>query len=637
MADGRQHTPVTHRLAVLATLGGRDGHGDPVLVGPRDTPAHGEGAHALRANARTASDQQRVDAAAAAYEAARLQVEGLSAQVDRLATNADQAEARRAGCASRSPTRTAACCTRSATSSPPASPTSTGPPRPRRTPRTPASLADMVAGRARRRHRRRREGPAAVGDRPAASRSGSRPRGRPSRSSTPRSAARSSPTGVRRHRPRAGPPQPAGAARLDALPAPASARPASSRRRREDAARPRATCPPGWSRSASPASGRSPASPQAPARRRPSGDGAAGRDDPGGVRGVPPARPRRGARRRRRRRRTPAAAWSPTSGAPARLTLPADAGRPAHRPARGPARRRPGRRPRRPRQPARPASARPACTSAHGRAIVADPSHRHRRRPRRCRPRDVLAVRRPTLPGRPLGHVPPRHRRPPRRSASAATTPTPRPAATDGSGPFVLPIGRGQLHALRRLRQRRRPAGRPASTPGRTSPPRSAPRCWPPAPASSPSSTRRGPATSCASTTAAASRRSTPTCPASTWSTARPSPPASRSARSATSGNTTGPHLHFEVRLDGVAVDPAQVLDVPEAPRATYPNGEVPDDALCAATPGGVQQLRCDAAVAYRLMGAAVRAGLRRRPSASPTPTGPAPARRTAHVAQARA
>jgi murein DD-endopeptidase MepM/ murein hydrolase activator NlpD len=70
-------------------------------------------------------------------------------------------------------------------------------------------------------------------------------------------------------------------------------------------------------------------------------------------------------------------------------------------------------------------------------------------------------------------------------------------------------------------------------------------------------------------------------------------------------GNTTGPHLHLEVRLDDVPVDPVQVLAVPEAPRPSYPNGEMPADALCAATPDGVQQLRCDAAVAYRLMGVA--------------------------------
>jgi murein DD-endopeptidase MepM/ murein hydrolase activator NlpD len=70
-------------------------------------------------------------------------------------------------------------------------------------------------------------------------------------------------------------------------------------------------------------------------------------------------------------------------------------------------------------------------------------------------------------------------------------------------------------------------------------------------------------------------------------------------------GNASGPHLHLEVRLDGDPYDPALVLDVPERPRASYPNGEVPADALCPATPDGAQLLRCDAAVAFRLLGAA--------------------------------
>lgn len=70
-------------------------------------------------------------------------------------------------------------------------------------------------------------------------------------------------------------------------------------------------------------------------------------------------------------------------------------------------------------------------------------------------------------------------------------------------------------------------------------------------------------------------------------------------------GNTSGPHLHFEVRLDGEPYDPAAVLSLPELPRPEYPNGELPDSALCPATSDGTQVLRCDAAVAYRLLGAA--------------------------------
>ena len=47
------------------------------------------------------------------------------------------------------------------------------------------------------------------------------------------------------------------------------------------------------------------------------------------------------------------------------------------------------------------------------------------------------------------------------------------------------------------------------------------------------------------------------------------------------------------------------MLDLPEAPRPTYPNGEVPESALCTATSDGSQLLRCDAAVSFRLMGVA--------------------------------
>ena len=70
-------------------------------------------------------------------------------------------------------------------------------------------------------------------------------------------------------------------------------------------------------------------------------------------------------------------------------------------------------------------------------------------------------------------------------------------------------------------------------------------------------------------------------------------------------GNSTGPHLHFELRLDGSGVDPMAVLTPTSfADGGAFVNGAIPDSALCSATSGGIQSLRCDAAVAFRILSA---------------------------------
>lgn len=70
-------------------------------------------------------------------------------------------------------------------------------------------------------------------------------------------------------------------------------------------------------------------------------------------------------------------------------------------------------------------------------------------------------------------------------------------------------------------------------------------------------------------------------------------------------GNSTGPHLHFELRLDGAGIDPMSVLTPTSfADGGAFVNGAIPESALCSATLGGAQSLRCDAAVAFRLLSA---------------------------------
>ena len=47
--------------------------------------------------------------------------------------------------------------------------------------------------------------------------------------------------------------------------------------------------------------------------------------------------------------------------------------------------------------------------------------------------------------------------------------------------------------------------------------------------------------------------------------------PGQEIAQTGNSGRSTGPHLHWELRIDGVAVDPMQFLEQPLWPRPKAP------------------------------------------------------------------